>query len=154
MCRAGQPVILVGDLNADPSVIPSLAEGLSDGAWIDVEKAFATGKGVAPALTCVSSSWVRKKAHARTSLLLALLQRRPPLHVAFCQIAGFPSHFAFRTDFSLSAWDATVEMARVYSPLWPACWVDGPDRSRRSVCCGSEHLGRLHPRAQLCSQER
>ena len=40
-------------------------------------------------------------------------------------------HVAIRTDFSLSGWDATVEMARVYSLLWPACWVD-PDRSGRS----------------------
>ena len=31
MCCAGQPVTPVGDLNADPSVIPSLAEGMSHG---------------------------------------------------------------------------------------------------------------------------
>ena len=59
------------------------------------------------------------------------LQWRPPLHVAFYQIAGSP-HFAVRTDFSITAWDATVEMARVHSPIWPACWVQCPDRSRRS----------------------
>ena len=52
MCCAGQLVILVGDLNADPSVIPSLAEGVSHGVWIDVEKAFAIGRGAAAALTC------------------------------------------------------------------------------------------------------
>ena len=52
MCCAGQPLILVGDLNADPSVISCLAKGMSDGAWIDVERAFAMGKGVAPTLTC------------------------------------------------------------------------------------------------------
>ena len=52
VCCAGQPVILVGDLNADPSVIPSLAKGMSNGSRIDVEKAFAFGKGVAPAVTC------------------------------------------------------------------------------------------------------
>ena len=59
------------------------------------------------------------------------LQWRPPLRVAFYQIAGSP-HFAVRTDFSITAWYATVEMARVYSPIWPACWVQCPDRSRRS----------------------
>ena len=31
MCCAGQPVILAGDFNADPAVIPSLAKGISDG---------------------------------------------------------------------------------------------------------------------------
>ena len=44
--------MLVGDLSADPSAIPSLVKSKSDGAWIDVEKAFATGSGVAPTLTC------------------------------------------------------------------------------------------------------
>ena len=31
MCCCGQPVILAGDFNADPIVIPSLANGISDG---------------------------------------------------------------------------------------------------------------------------
>ena len=35
-----------------PSVIPSLAKSMADGAWIDVEKAFATGGGVPPSPTC------------------------------------------------------------------------------------------------------
>ena len=46
MCGSGQPVVLVGDLNVDPLVIPSLAKGMADGAWIDVELAFASGRGV------------------------------------------------------------------------------------------------------------
>ena len=45
MCCAGQPVILVGDFNADPTVIPSLAKGIMNGHWIDVDQAFATGRG-------------------------------------------------------------------------------------------------------------
>ena len=52
MCCSGQPVMLVGDLNADPLSIPAPAKSMSNGAWIDVEKPFATGRGVAPALTC------------------------------------------------------------------------------------------------------
>ena len=31
-------------------------------------------------------------------------------------------------------------MARVYSPLWPACWVDGPDRSRRSPSAAVQNI--------------
>ena len=37
------PVLIVGDFNADPVVIPSLAKGIMDGHWIDLERAFATG---------------------------------------------------------------------------------------------------------------
>ena len=52
MCCCGQPVILAGDFNADPIVIPSLAKGISDGHWIDLERAFAFGRGVPPSSTC------------------------------------------------------------------------------------------------------
>ena len=41
MCCSGQPVMLVGDLDADPLVIPSLTNGVADGAWIGVELAVA-----------------------------------------------------------------------------------------------------------------
>ena len=51
MCCAGQLVILVGDFNADPTVIPSLAKGILNGHWIDVEQSFATGRGGAPSRT-------------------------------------------------------------------------------------------------------
>ena len=52
MCCSGQPVVLAGDFNADPTVIPSLAKGISDGQWIDLERAFAFGRGVPPSSTC------------------------------------------------------------------------------------------------------
>ena len=50
MCCAGQPVIIAGDFNADPTVIPSLAKGIMDGHWIDLERAFATSRSVFPFL--------------------------------------------------------------------------------------------------------
>ena len=31
-----------------------------------------------------------------------------------------------------TSWDATVERARIHSPLWLACWLNCPDRSRSS----------------------
>ena len=52
MCCSGQPVILVEDLNEDPLVVPSLAKGIPDGGWIDLEQAFAIGRGDAPTPTC------------------------------------------------------------------------------------------------------
>ena len=52
MCCCGQPVILAGDFNADPIVISSLAKGISDGQWVDLERAFAFGRGVPPSSTC------------------------------------------------------------------------------------------------------
>ena len=45
----------------------------------------------------------------------------------------FPPHFSVLAEFSLSSWDATVDRARTHSPLWPACWLQSPDRSRSST---------------------
>ena len=44
MCCSGQQVMLVGDLVADPLVIPSLVNGMTDGAWTGVDLAFANGR--------------------------------------------------------------------------------------------------------------
>ena len=131
MCCAGQPVILVGDFNADPSVIPSLAKGIMDCHWIDLEQAFATGRGVAPSGTCQFQ--LDEDKGSRRDFVLAC-----PIALAAttaCRVLPdrwFVPHFAVYAEFSLSAWDATVDRARVYSPLWPACWLNCPDRSRRS----------------------
>ena len=45
----------------------------------------------------------------------------------------FTPHFSVSAEFSLSAWDATVEQSRTHSPLWPACWLQCLDRSRSSA---------------------
>ena len=47
-------------------------------------------------------------------------------------IDGLLPHFSVSAEFSLSSWDATVDRARTHSPLWPACWLQVPDRSRSS----------------------
>ena len=44
----------------------------------------------------------------------------------------FTPHFAVSAEFALSAWDAVIDRARAHSPLWPACWLQCPDRSRSS----------------------
>ena len=48
-------------------------------------------------------------------------------------IDGLLPHFSVSAEFSLSSWDATVDRARTHSPLWPACWLQVPDRSRSST---------------------
>ena len=131
MCCCGQPVILAGDFNADPIVIPSLAKGISDGHWIDLERAFPFGKGVPPASTCQFQ--LDEDKGSRRDFLLAC-----PIALAAataCYVSPdrwFTPHFSVSAEFSLSAWDATVERARTHSPLWPACWLQVPDRSRSS----------------------
>ena len=131
MCCAGQPVILVSDLNGDPSVIPSLTEGMSHGVWIDVEKAFAIGRGVVPALTC-QFQLDEDKGSRRDFTLACPIAMAATTACCVLPDRWFHDPILQTARSSLSAWDATVNMASVYSPLWPACWVECPDRSRRS----------------------
>ena len=116
MCCCGQPVILAGDFNADPIVIPSLAKGISDGQWVDLERAFAFGRGVPPSSTCQFQ--LDEDKGSRRDFLLAC-----PVALAAasaCYVSPdrwFTPHFSVSAEFSLSSWDATVDRARTHSPL-------------------------------------
>ena len=59
MCCAGQPVILAGDFNVEPTVIPSLAKGISDGHWVDLEQALFFFRGVPPFLYLSVPVWTK-----------------------------------------------------------------------------------------------
>ena len=48
----GQPLLIAGDLNADPAVIPCLSKGISTGRLVDLALAFSRRAGIAPDATC------------------------------------------------------------------------------------------------------
>ena len=48
----GQPMLIAGDLNADPAVIPCLAKGMSAGRYVDLALAHSLGAGSIPDITC------------------------------------------------------------------------------------------------------
>ena len=45
-------MLIAGDLNADPAVIPCLAKGISAGRYVDLALAYSLGAGLAPDVTC------------------------------------------------------------------------------------------------------
>ena len=47
----GQPSLIVGDFNIEPTKIPCLAKGISAGLWVDLEASWAAAVGRAPAVT-------------------------------------------------------------------------------------------------------
>ena len=47
----GQPMLIAGDLNADPAVIPCLAKGISAGRYVDLALAYSLGAGLTPGAT-------------------------------------------------------------------------------------------------------
>ena len=131
-CGTGQPVVIAGDLNAEPSVIPVAAKALQCGFLVDLDTAFSSGRGEAPAPTCTfdldGASGTRRdfflvcpNALAASTDCRVLVDR------------WFRPHFAIRAHFGLGAWSAKVQIVRSVSPLAPACWMDHPDRSRHSA---------------------
>ena len=48
----GQPMLIAGDFNADPAVIPCLAKGISARRYVDLALAYSQGAGRAPDVTC------------------------------------------------------------------------------------------------------
>ena len=47
-----QPMLIVGDLNADPGVIPCLAKCVASGRLVDLALAYSLGVGKEPDATC------------------------------------------------------------------------------------------------------
>ena len=48
----GQPCLIAGDSDVEPTEIPCLAKGISAGLWVDLEAAWALANGLQPAPTC------------------------------------------------------------------------------------------------------
>ena len=48
MVARGQPSLLVGDFNVEPTKIPCLAKGISAGLWFDFEESWALATGLQP----------------------------------------------------------------------------------------------------------
>ena len=60
----GQPCLLVGDFNVEPTKIPCLAKGISAGLWVDFGAAWALAAGLQPVPTC-KRSWESVGGHRR-----------------------------------------------------------------------------------------
>ena len=67
----GQPWMLVGDFNVEPTKIPCLAKGISDGLWVDLEASWALASCMR--LLLASALGILLVCHRRTSWYVALL---------------------------------------------------------------------------------
>ena len=132
-CGTGQPVIISGDLNAEPSVSPVAAKVLKCGDLIDLDEAYAGGGGVPPSPTCGFAL----DGAAGTRRGFFLVWSNALAASTNCEVLTdrwFRPHFSVCAWFSLVAWSAEVQFARIVSPLAPACLLCCPDRSRSSAC--------------------
>ena len=123
----GQPVLIAGDLNADPAVIPCLAKGISAGKFVDLALAFSRGAGTAPAATCRFS--LEGGAGTRWDFLVGFQNALAASDACFATDKWFTLHLSVFARFRINAWLAAVACPVVCQPVWPACWSDIPDRS-------------------------
>ena len=125
VCCSEQPVMIVGDLNA--------TQGIADGAWMNVERAFAQERGVAPAPTCKFQLDEGKGTMPDFAVACSIALAA----ITSCSVrpdGWFPLHFGILTEFSISSWDASVTSARVHSSILVYTVLIGPDDPLPKKC--------------------
>ena len=114
----GQPMLIAGDLNADPAVIPCLATGISAGRYVD------------SALTCRFNR--EEGTGSRRDFFVGCPNALAASYACHVTDRWFTPHFSVLARFRIGAWMADVACPVVCSPVWSACWLDTPDRSSSS----------------------
>ena len=126
----GQPMLIAGDLNADPAVIPCLAKGISAGRCVDSALAYSLGAGLAPGITCTFNR--EDGAGSRRDFFVGCPGALAASEACCVTDRWFTPHFSVLARFRISAWMADVACPVTSQPLWLACWLDTPDRSSSS----------------------
>ena len=126
----GQPMLIAGDLNADPAIIPCLAKGISAGRYIDLALAFSLGAGLTPDATC----WFSREegTGSRRDFFVGCPGALAASQACFVTDRWFTPHISVLARFRIGAWMADVACSVAFQPIWPACWLDTPDRSSSS----------------------
>ena len=125
----GQPCLVVGDLNVEPTKIPCLAKGISAALWVDLVAAWACASGRLPGVTC-KCAWDSAGGSRRDFMVGC---PRAALAVAGCMVREdrwILPHLAVRTHFQHSRWVSGVSQPVQRTPLWPASWLPVLDKSR------------------------
>ena len=127
MVCIGQPLLIAGDLNADPAVIPCLAKGISAGRFVDQALAFSLGAGVGPDATC---KFKREDCVGSRRDFIVVCPNALAASTA-CKVTDrwFTPHFSVFASCRIDAWTAEKDCPEVCQPVWPACWLDTPGRS-------------------------
>ena len=125
----GQPCLLVGDFNVEPTKIPCLAKGISAGLWIDFGEAWAIAAGLHPAPTC-KRSWTAVGGHRRDFVLGCPLAAAAILSCNVQPDRWIAPHLAVRALFDYGRWESWVTQPVRCTLLWPASWLPAVDKSR------------------------
>ena len=126
----GQPILIAGDLNADPAVIPCLAKGISAGRYVDLALGILSETGLPPDGTCRFSREVG--TGSRRDFFVGCPNALAASDACYVTDRWFTTHFSVLARFRIDAWMADVACPLVCQPVRPACWLDTLDRSSSS----------------------
>ena len=133
----GQPCLLVGDFNVEPTKIPCLSKGISAGLWVDFGEEWALAAGLQPARTC-KRSWTAAGGH-RGDFIVGC-----PLAVAAvlsCRVLT-------------GRWESWVTQPVQRTPLWSASWLPAIDKSRGSKSVQVQRVWEIYDeRLQFMSRQ-
>ena len=93
--------------------------------------AFSRGAGTAPAATCRFS--LEGGAGTRRDFLVGCPNASAASDACFVTDRWFTPYFSVYACFRINAWLADIACPEVCRPVWPACWLDTPDRSSSSA---------------------
>ena len=127
----GQPCLLVGDFNVEPTKIPCLGKGISAGLWVDFGEAWALAAGLSPDPTC-KHSWTSDGGHRRDFILGCPLAAAALLSCKVQPDRWIAPHLALRALFDYGRWESWVTQPVRCTPLWPASWLPVVDKTRGS----------------------
>ena len=102
----GQPCLLVGDFNVEPTKIPCLAKGISAGLWVDFGESWALAAGLQPAPTC-KRCWTAAGGHRRDFILGCPLAAAAAA-ILSCKVQADRWIAPLRALFDYGRWDAWV----------------------------------------------
>ena len=111
----GQPMIIAGDLNADPAVIPCLANGIPAGLFVDLALACSRSAGLAPDVTCRFSR--EDGAGSRRDFFVGCPNALAASDACFVTDRWFTPHFSVVARFCTDAWMANVACPVVCQPV-------------------------------------
>ena len=126
----GQPMLIAGDLNADPAVIPCFAKGISVARYVDLALAYSLGAGRAPDVTCRFDR--EEGTGSRRDFFVGCPNALAASQACYVTDRWCTPHFSVLARFRIGTWMADVACPVACQPIWPACWLDTPDRSSSS----------------------
>ena len=112
-CGTGQPVIFAGDFNVELGLIPVVAKAFGSGRLVDLEAAYAHGRGVPPAITCKIS--LDDTAGTRWDFFLA---RAPMLWLPLVIVRFFKTGGSAPISVWLRAFTMEFGLKKFGSPGW------------------------------------